>query len=53
MQVYFALSQSLSFTIKYFFFPKNKVNLYKAQKQIMEDEIIPCNHVQNITKLES
>jgi hypothetical protein len=45
MQVYFALSQSLSFTTKYFFLPKNKVNLYKAQKQIMEDEIIPCNHV--------
>jgi hypothetical protein len=45
MQVYFALSQSLSFTTKYIFLPKNKVNLYKAQKKIMEDEIIPCNHV--------
>ena len=36
-----------------FFIPENKINLYKAQNKIMEDEIIPHNHVQNIMKLES
>jgi hypothetical protein len=49
MQMYFSLLQSLYFTT----IPENKINLYKVQNKIMEDEIMPRNHVQNIMKLES